>query len=79
MLNLGLYGYNAVLTILAVSAVFQTKDSKLITGIIAAIVTVPITAALGALFMPYGISPLSMPFILVTWMFIAARNVMPKM
>lgn len=78
MLNLGLYGYNAVLTILAVSAVFHTKDSKLLTGIIAAIITIPMTAALGVLFMPYGISPLTMPFILVTWIFIAARNIMPK-
>lgn len=79
MLNIGFYGYNAILALLAVSAVFHTNNSKLITGIIAAIFTIPITAALSALLMPYGISPLTMPFILVTWVFIAARNIMPKM
>lgn len=73
-LNLGLYGYNAVLTIIAVSVVFHTQGNKMLTGIIAAICTVPVAAGLGALLMPYGISPLSMPFILVTWLFIAARS-----
>ena len=43
---LGLCGYNAILTILAVSAVFNSKHNRFapLSGIIAACLTVPITA-----------------------------------
>ena len=45
---LGLYGYNAILTIIAVSAVFNSEQNRFapLSGIIAACLTVPITAAL---------------------------------
>ena len=48
----GLYGYNAILTIIAVSAVFKSEHNRLapLSGIIAACLTVPITAGLRPFF-----------------------------
>ncbi|RKP51530.1 urea transporter [Cohnella endophytica] len=79
MLNPGLYGFNAVLTNMAVAVVFRTaKGIAWFMAIIAAMVTVPITAGLGVWLAPYGMPILTMPFVLVTWMFIAARKTLSK-
>ncbi|GHI01529.1 urea transporter [Neobacillus kokaensis] len=79
LIFMGLYGYNAILTILAVSIVFK-GDSKhvLITGIIAACLTVPITASVVTWLLPYGLPALTMPFVLCTWIFLGARKVLPS-
>ncbi|MED4203934.1 urea transporter [Neobacillus mesonae] len=79
LIFMGLYGYNAILTILAVSIVFN-GDSKhvLITGIIAACLTVPITASVVTWLLPYGLPALTMPFVLCTWIFLGARKVLPS-
>ncbi|MCZ2259910.1 urea transporter [Sporosarcina sp. G11-34] len=78
-LNLGLYNYNAVLTIIAVSLVFDKKQRKTpITGIIAAMLTVPVTAGLELLLDPLGLPALTLPFILCSWLFIAMRKVFQK-
>ena len=78
-LNLGLYNYNAVLTIIAVSLVFDKKPKKiLLTGIIAAMLTVPVTAGLELLLDPIGLPALTFPFILCTWFFLALRKFFPK-
>ncbi|WP_211746202.1 urea transporter [Paenibacillus sp. Marseille-Q4541] len=79
LLNLGLYGFNAVLTILAVGHVFDSK-SRLApwTGIIAAVICVPITASITTWLLPYGLPTLTMPFVLSTWLFLAARKFMPR-
>lgn len=79
MLNSGLYGFNAVLTMLAVGVVFDAKSRFApITGIIAAIVSVPITASVTTWMMPYGLPTLTMPFVLSTWLFLAARKALPN-
>jgi urea transporter len=71
-LNLGLYNYNAVLTIIAVSLVFNKNPKKMpYTGIIAAMLTVPITAGLELLLDPLGLPALTFPFIVCSWLFIA--------
>ncbi|WP_066384111.1 urea transporter [Neobacillus mesonae] len=79
LIFMGLYGYNAILTILAVSIVFN-GDSKhvLITGIIAACLTVPITASVVTWLLPYGLPALTMPFVLCTWIFLGARKILPS-
>lgn len=79
-INLGLYGYNAVLTILALF-VFGDKENpfSLVTGCIAAMTTVPITAGIHTLLLPYGLPTLTMPFVLVTWIFIGAGKVLKKL
>ena len=78
-LNLGLYNYNAVLTIIAVSLVFNNNPKRtLLTGIIAAMITVPVTAGLELLLDPLGLPALTFPFILCSWLFIALRKFFPK-
>lgn len=75
-LNLGLYNYNAVLTIISVSLVYGEK--RLLIGIIAATLTVPVTAGLELLLDPLGLPALTFPFILCSWLFIGARKVFLK-
>ena len=75
-LNLGLYNYNAVLTIIAVSLVYGKK--RLLIGIFAATLTVPVTAGLELLLDPLGLPALTFPFILCSWLFIGARKVFLK-
>ena len=80
LIFMGLYGYNAILAILAVSVVFNTESRKfsVITGIIAACLTVPIMAGLSTLLLPYGLPALTMPFVLSTWLVLGAKKVLPK-
>ncbi|MBY0120391.1 urea transporter [Bacillus sp. S/N-304-OC-R1] len=79
LMMLGLYGYNAILTILAVSAVFNEKQNFLtvLIGIISACLAVLITASVDALLIPFGLPALTMPFVLATWIILCARKVMP--
>lgn len=78
-LNLGLYNYNAVLTIIAVSLVFDKKTKKTpLTGIIAATLTVPVSAGMELLLDPLGLPALTSPFIVCTWLFIGMRKFFPK-
>ena len=76
----GMYGYNAVLAIISVSIVFKENDRNgLLLGIIAACLTVPATASVMTLLMPYGLPVLTIPFVLITWIFLAARKVLPSL
>lgn len=80
LLSSGLYGYNAILTIFAVSDVFHNKK-KLVpfTGLLAAATSVLITASLDSFLLPYGLPPLTMPFVLSTWLFLFARKLLPNL
>ncbi|WP_143256242.1 urea transporter [Priestia aryabhattai] len=77
----GLYGYNAILTILAVGIVFSSPQKKynFLSGFIATILTVPITASISIWLIPYGLPALTMPFVLSSWIFIGARNILPNL
>lgn len=77
-LNLGLYNYNAVLTVIAVGLLFDDKRNYLLIGIFAAAMTVPITAGMDLLLNPIGLPSLTSPFIISTWIFLAIRKVVPK-
>lgn len=81
LISLGLYGYNAILTIIAVSIVFKEKENlfALYSGIIGASLTIIITASLTIWLFPLGLPALTMAFILSTWLFLAARKVMPNL
>jgi len=80
VINMGLYGYNGVLTILAVSSVFDAdKPFALISGVAATIITVPITAGISTWLLPYGLPALTMPFVVVTWIFVGARKILTKL
>ncbi len=77
----GLYGYNAILTIIAVSKVFNTDHHRFapLSGLIAACLTVPVMASLSTWLLPYGLPALTMPFVLCTWLLLGARKVMPRL
>jgi urea transporter len=80
LIFLGLYGYNAILTIIAVSVVFKEENrTGLLMGIFAACLTVPITAGMSTWLLPYGLPALTMPFVLCTWLFLGARKVLHKL
>lgn len=81
LIVMGLYGYNAILTIIAVSAVFNSEHNRFapLSGILAACLTVPITAGLSTLLLPYGLPALTMPFVLCSWMFLGARKIFPNL
>jgi urea transporter len=78
---MGLYGYNAILTILAVSVVFKTTQNRfaLVSGIIASCITVPLAASITTWLQPFGLPALTMPFVLSSWLFLGARKVMPNL
>ena len=79
LLNLGLYGYNAVLTMLAVGVVFDAdRPFAPITSVVAAMVSVLLAAGLHSVLLPYGLPVLTMPFVIVTWVFLGARKQLPK-
>jgi urea transporter len=76
----GLYGYNAILACLAVAVVFNPDQHPLagFSGILAACLTVPLTASIDTWLLPYGLPALTMPFVLSTWLFLGARKVLPN-
>lgn len=79
-LNLGIFGYNAVLAIMAVSTVFNVKKRPgILMGLLAAISTVPVTAGLDTCLQFYGLPILTLPFVIVTWIFLGARKVLPRL
>ena len=81
LIILGLYGYNAILACMAVAIVFSTEENRYrsISGILAACLTVPLTASVSTWLLPYGLPALTMPFVLSTWLFLGARKVLPTL
>lgn len=77
----GLYGYNAILTSIAVSAVFNNNHNRysLFLGIFAAALTVPLVAGISSLLLPYGLPVLTMPFVLCTWLILSTRKALPNL
>jgi len=81
LVYIGLYSYNAILTIFAVSIVFATPTNRFLifSGIFAASISVPLTASLATFFLPFGMPVLTMPFVLSAWLFLFARKVLPRL
>ena len=80
LILIGLYGYNAILACLAVAIVFNQNQHRFapLSGIIAACLTVPLTASMSTWLLPYGLPALTMPFVLSTWLFLGARKILPN-
>lgn len=80
LIDAGLYGFNGVLTILAVSVVFKESSNSLsyLTGIVGACLSVPLTAAITTWLIPYGLPTFTIPFVLCTWLLLGARKVFPR-
>lgn len=81
LISLGLYGYNAILTIIAVSIIFKENENRFafISGLVGAGLTILITASLSTWLVPYGLPALTMAFVLSSWIFLGARKVMPNL
>ncbi|MFY4722721.1 urea transporter [Streptomyces sp. LaBMicrA B280] len=75
----GLYGYNAVLVAIALAATFLTP-TRWTTGyaVLAAVASVPLTTAWTAVVQPSGGSPFTWPFVVTTWLFLAAAPAMDR-
>lgn len=81
LIYMGLYGYNAILTIFAVSVVFKTNSNRFspFLGVIGACLTVLLTASIATWLLPFGLPALTMPFVLSTWLLLGARKVLPRL
>lgn len=74
-IELGLFNFNAILAIISVGLTFDHKERRFpIIGIIAAMASVVVTASINLLIFPLGLSALTFPFILTTWIFLSIRN-----
>lgn len=73
----GIYGYNAVLVMIALGATFLARTPiNMAYAVVCAIFSTALTATLANFFAPFGGHTLTWPFNLATWAFIAAMPVM---
>lgn len=79
LVSAGFFGYNAVLTMLAVGIIFKTPENKyaFFTALIGSMITVIVTSSISVIFMPFGLPVLTIAFVLTTWIILAARKVLP--
>ncbi|MFG2044619.1 urea transporter [Dactylosporangium sp. NPDC048998] len=71
----GLYGFSAVLTAVALGGVFYHPSRRLVPYMLFGIVfTVVIQAALGTALAPVGIPTLTAPFVFATWLFLLPKR-----
>lgn len=80
MLGAGLYGFNPVLTGIALGGVFYVLDMKsALYALLAMVVTTVVMGAMAALLAPVGMPALTWPFIMTTWFFIFAKPLFSKL
>jgi urea transporter len=75
MIEMGLYSFNPVLTMMAVGWVFLKPDGKSAAlAVLAGFLTVICQAGLANFLAPIGLPTLTFPFVLVMWMFLFAAG-----
>ena len=75
LVEMGLYGFNPVLTMMAVGWVFLKPSGRsAVLALLAGIVTVVCQAGLANFLTPVGLPTLTFPFVLVMWMFLFAAG-----
>ncbi|MCE7915304.1 MAG: urea transporter [Nitrosomonas sp. PRO4] len=75
LIEMGLYGFNPVLTMMAVGWVFlKPTTGTAILALLAGILTVICQAGLANFLAPIGLPTLTFPFVLVMWMFLFAAS-----
>ncbi|HZV75876.1 MAG TPA: urea transporter [Conexibacter sp.] len=73
LITSGIYGYNAVLVMIALGATFLAPTAvNMLYAVLAAAFSTAITAALANFFAPFGGHTLTWPFNVTTWAFLAA-------
>jgi urea transporter len=76
----GAFGFNSVLTALALGSVFFVSDrASLAYALLATIVTTILYAAVSAALEPLGLPALTFPFVLVVWLFLLASPLFPRL
>lgn len=76
----GAFGFNGALTAIALASVFLAPGVRSAAyALLAAIVTPFAAAATAAALEPLGMPALTLPFVLVTWVFLFARRMFPRL
>jgi urea transporter len=76
LIEMGLYSFNPVLTVMAVGWVFLKQDmGSAMLAILAGFITVITQAGLGSFLAPMGLPVLTFPFVLTMWMFLFAASI----
>ena len=76
----GAFGFNSVLTAIALGGVFFVVDrASLIYTALAVIATAVVFAALSAALEPLGMPALTAPFVIVVWLFLLAGPLFPRL
>lgn len=75
MIEMGLYSFNPVLTMMAVGWVFLKPDGRsAVLAVLAGVLTVVCQAGLASFLAPIGLPTLTFPFVLTMWMFLFAAG-----
>ena len=76
----GAFGFNSVLTAIALGSVFLVRDvASTVYAALAAIATAVVFAAVSAALEPIGMPALTSPFVLVVWLFLLATPLLPRL
>lgn len=76
----GAFGFNSVLTAIALGSVFFARDAASIAYTVLAVITTAVVfAAMSAALEPLGVPALTSPFVLVVWFFILASPNFPRL
>lgn len=76
----GAFGFNSVLTAIALGGVFFVLDAASAAyALLAAIMTAVVFAAVSAALEPLGMPALTSPFVLVVWLFVLASPLFPRL
>ena len=76
----GAFGFNSALVAIALGSVFFVLDKASIAyALFATIATAVVFAGVSAALEPLGVPALTLPFVLVTWVFLLASPIFPKL
>ena len=73
-INDGLFGYNVILTVLALGVAFRTRIQRYISIVLGILLTVVLHAGMTTLLTPFGLPVFTLPFIIATWIMLFADN-----
>lgn len=77
-INDGLFGYNVILTVLALGVAFSTRIPRYISIVLGILLTVILHAGMTTLLTPFGLPVFTLPFIIATWIMLFAGNQMKE-
>ncbi|KES12502.1 Urea transporter, partial [Snodgrassella alvi SCGC AB-598-P14] len=79
MISLGLYSFNAILTAITLATFSNNQDFKTIIYIVFGIIfTVLTQAALATILKPFAIPVLTLPFVLVSWLWLLTNQTLSQ-